>query len=51
MLIRKSINPKWPNKSLQATGDGVSSSAVADYVIRPALPELWTLGSLRNVFL
>jgi hypothetical protein len=26
----------WPNKSLQATGDGVSSSAFADYVISPA---------------
>jgi hypothetical protein len=24
------------NKSLQATRDGVSSSAIADYVIRPA---------------
>jgi len=25
-----------PNKSLQATRDGVPSSAFADYVIRPA---------------
>ena len=25
-----------PNKSLQATRDGVSSSAIADYVISPA---------------
>jgi hypothetical protein len=27
---------QWPNKSLQATRDGVTSSAVADYVINPA---------------
>jgi hypothetical protein len=26
----------WSNKSLQATRDGVTSSAIADYVISPA---------------
>ena len=31
-------------KSLQATRDGVSSSAIADYVIWSRVPELWTLG-------
>ena len=30
-----SINP-MPNKSLQATRDGVSSSAIADYAVNPA---------------
>jgi hypothetical protein len=32
-----------PNKSLQATRDGVSSSAIADDVICPACL-IWTLG-------
>jgi hypothetical protein len=31
-VVRKTM----PNKSLQATRDGVSSSVIADYVINPA---------------
>jgi len=35
-------------KSLQATRDGVSSSAIADYVIWSRVPELWTFGYESN---
>jgi hypothetical protein len=36
--ISQDLSPAvmWSNKSLQATRDGVSSSAVAEAVIRPA---------------
>jgi len=37
----------WPNKSLPATRDGVSRSAVAEDSRQPGVPELWTLGTLR----
>jgi hypothetical protein len=33
MKLRDNV---WPSKSVQATRDGVSSSAIADYVISPA---------------
>jgi hypothetical protein len=34
------------NKSLHATRDGVSSSAIAEDVISPARLKLWTLGGI-----
>jgi hypothetical protein len=38
------------NKSLQATRDGVPSSAIADCVISPAaVPEFWTLGDSERL--
>jgi hypothetical protein len=36
------------NKSLQATRDGRSSSAVAVHVIRSRVPELWTFGKMSG---
>ena len=38
----------WSNKSLQATRDGRSSSAIAEDVIQPRAPELWTLGIMSG---
>ena len=46
MIMSFSLS-EWPNKSLQATRDGRSSSAVAVHVIWSRVPELWTLGHER----